>query len=138
MSSAFLQHCDTCLQVHKADLAGMPRASEDVGGLRRFLDISVPRNIASDLNDLDTDARVFNVDDLKEVCLEMSLHVGLESRQHSQFPIMRGSVHAECVVKGGSLSGIIVPVALLAMQGNFGICIHILRIIVAPTRSCQT
>lgn len=37
-----------------------------VGGVRRFVDISVPRNIAPNLNELEG-AIVYNVDDLKEV-----------------------------------------------------------------------
>lgn len=45
----------------------MPAASALVGGLRRFVDISVPRNIAASVNELEGEARVFNVDDLKEV-----------------------------------------------------------------------
>ena len=38
-----------------------------VGGVRRFVDISVPRNIAPQLNELEGKAIVYNVDDLKEV-----------------------------------------------------------------------
>lgn len=45
----------------------MPAAAASVGGLRRFVDISVPRNIAASVNELEGEARVFNVDDLKEV-----------------------------------------------------------------------
>ena len=45
---------------------GMPAPSEKVGGLRRFFDISVPRNIAPDINNA-VSGRVYNVDDLKEV-----------------------------------------------------------------------
>lgn len=41
--------------------------SEVVGGVRRFVDISVPRNIASNVNELQGQAVVHNVDDLKEV-----------------------------------------------------------------------
>ena len=52
--------------IHGPDLAEMPRASHSVGGVRRFFDISVPRNVASDVCDVDG-AQVFNVDDLKEV-----------------------------------------------------------------------
>lgn len=44
----------------------MPAASAAVGGLRRFFDISVPRNIAPDITE-EVAGRVFNVDDLKEV-----------------------------------------------------------------------
>ena len=46
--------------------SGMPPASAAVGGLRRFFDISVPRNIAPDIGE-DIGGRVYNVDDLKEV-----------------------------------------------------------------------
>eukprot|EP00891_Asterochloris_glomerata_P001193 jgi/Astpho2/1193/e_gw1.00022.9.1_t len=54
--------------ISAADLANMGPASEAVGGLRRFFDISVPRNIHSNINSqLEGRARVFNVDDLKEV-----------------------------------------------------------------------
>ncbi|KAK9818269.1 hypothetical protein WJX72_009775 [[Myrmecia] bisecta] len=52
--------------VHAADLADMPGASDAVGGVRRFFDISVPRNIAANINELSS-AIVYNVDDLKEV-----------------------------------------------------------------------
>jgi hypothetical protein len=44
----------------------MPAASGSVGGIRRFIDISVPRNIAPDITEA-VNGRVFNVDDLKEV-----------------------------------------------------------------------
>lgn len=70
-----VQQCDTIfaasgsesILLHAADIANMPAASEVVGGMRRFFDISVPRNIASDVNTLHGAAHVFNVDDLKEV-----------------------------------------------------------------------
>ncbi|GFZ10095.1 glutamyl-tRNA reductase family protein [Actinidia rufa] len=51
------------LKEHVIDL---PPVGQEVGGLRRFVDISVPRNVGSCVTDLDT-ARVYNVDDLKEV-----------------------------------------------------------------------
>jgi len=51
----------------KADLESMPAASDAVGGMRRIFDISVPRNVAADVNELGEAAHVFNVDDLKEV-----------------------------------------------------------------------
>ena len=44
----------------------MPAASEKVGGIRRFFDISVPRNIAPDIDE-SVSGCVYNVDDLKEV-----------------------------------------------------------------------
>lgn len=43
-----------------------PLPTPQVGGQRRFVDISVPRNIAHDINEVDG-AIVYNVDDLKEV-----------------------------------------------------------------------
>lgn len=48
------------------DIRDMPRASDSVGGERRFFDISVPRNVDPDCSDVAA-SRVFNVDDLKEV-----------------------------------------------------------------------
>mmetsp|Transcript_19497 Transcript_19497/g.23355 ORF Transcript_19497/g.23355 Transcript_19497/m.23355 type:complete len:561 (+) Transcript_19497:29-1711(+) len=51
----------------KADLAKMEDATEGVGGVRRLFDIAVPRNVAADVNDLGPQARLYNVDDLKEV-----------------------------------------------------------------------
>lgn len=44
----------------------MAPAPAAVGGVRRFVDISVPRNIAADINGLEGSI-VYNVDDLKEV-----------------------------------------------------------------------
>lgn len=55
------------LLLHKADIAAMSSRPEVVGGVRRFVDISVPRNIAPDINELSGSAIVYNVDDLKEV-----------------------------------------------------------------------
>lgn len=55
------------LLVNASDIAGMPPASDKVGGVRRFIDISVPRNIAPDINQETSGAIVYNVDDLKEV-----------------------------------------------------------------------
>ena len=52
--------------ISKEDVDAMPVCSEEVGGVRRFFDISVPRNIDPSISDLET-ARAFNVDDLKEV-----------------------------------------------------------------------
>ncbi|XP_064960499.1 glutamyl-tRNA reductase 2-like [Musa acuminata AAA Group] len=44
----------------------LPTVSEDVGGVRLFVDISVPRNVGSCVASHEH-ARVYNVDDLKEV-----------------------------------------------------------------------
>ncbi|KAK3031275.1 hypothetical protein RJ639_035575 [Escallonia herrerae] len=50
----------------KENVMDLPPVGLDVGGLRLFIDISVPRNVGSCVSDLET-ARVYNVDDLKEV-----------------------------------------------------------------------
>ena len=52
--------------IRGSDVAAMPSASQDVGGVRRFFDISVPRNVDADVGEVEG-AKVFNVDDLKEV-----------------------------------------------------------------------
>ena len=53
--------------MHKADIEVMSQRPEIVGGVRRFVDISVPRNIAPAIKELEGRAIVYNVDDLKEV-----------------------------------------------------------------------
>jgi len=53
--------------ITKATLEGMPKRGEQVGGVRRLFDIAVPRNITADVNELEDEARLFNVDDLREV-----------------------------------------------------------------------
>lgn len=50
----------------KENVMDLPTADRSVGGLRLFIDISVPRNVGSCVNELET-ARAYNVDDLKEV-----------------------------------------------------------------------
>lgn len=55
------------LLIVKEDVEKMQRRPDIVGGVRRFVDISVPRNIASNINELSGAAIVYNVDDLKEV-----------------------------------------------------------------------
>ncbi|CAD7695990.1 unnamed protein product [Ostreobium quekettii] len=50
--------------IHSADVANMPARDAVVGGVRRFVDISVPRNIEIEGQE---GAHVFNVDDLVEV-----------------------------------------------------------------------
>ncbi|GAA0143463.1 hypothetical protein LIER_35749 [Lithospermum erythrorhizon] len=51
------------LKEHVIDL---PSVDHSVGGKRLFVDISVPRNVGTCVNELET-SRVYNVDDLKEV-----------------------------------------------------------------------
>lgn len=55
------------LLIHAEDIVNMPRRSDVVGGVRRFVDISVPRNVAPGINAEQHAAIVYNVDDLKEV-----------------------------------------------------------------------
>ncbi|GAB2293693.1 Glutamyl-tRNA reductase 1, chloroplastic [Dionaea muscipula] len=50
----------------KEHVENLPPAIPEVGGLRLFIDISVPRNVGSCVDNPET-ARVYNVDDLKEV-----------------------------------------------------------------------
>lgn len=50
----------------KEHVKALPPVSPGIGGMRLFIDISVPRNVGSCVSELET-ARVFNVDDLKEV-----------------------------------------------------------------------
>jgi len=52
--------------ISKADVEKMAAPSDAVGGMRRFFDISVPRNIARDITELEA-GHCYNVDDLKEV-----------------------------------------------------------------------
>lgn len=46
------------LLLSKSDLEGLAPASEVVGGVRRFIDISVPRNIGANVNELAGAAQV--------------------------------------------------------------------------------
>lgn len=50
----------------KENVEPLTPASQTSGGVRHFIDISVPRNVAACLSDLSS-TRVYNVDDLKEV-----------------------------------------------------------------------
>jgi hypothetical protein len=54
------------LLIHEADVEAMAPCGPAVGGVRRFIDISVPRNIAPGINSTPGHI-VYNVDDLKEV-----------------------------------------------------------------------
>ncbi|XP_076899814.1 glutamyl-tRNA reductase 1, chloroplastic-like [Bidens hawaiensis] len=50
----------------KENVTGLPPVGADVGGKRLFIDISVPRNVGSCVNEVEG-TRAYNVDDLKEV-----------------------------------------------------------------------
>lgn len=69
------------LLIVKEDVEKMKACGEKVAGIRRFVDISVPRNIASNINELQGSAIVYNVDDLKEV-----VDQNIEARQQVSEP----------------------------------------------------
>lgn len=92
--------------VDKEAVAALPPVSDVVGGARRFVDISVPRNIANDVNELGG-AIVYNVDDLKEVVAAnkeeraraaAEAHVLLEEEQQA-FEAWRDSLETVPAIK---------------------------------------
>ncbi|XP_077214836.1 glutamyl-tRNA reductase 1, chloroplastic-like isoform X2 [Tasmannia lanceolata] len=91
------------LKEHVEDL---PPVSPKIGGLRLFLDISVPRNVGSCVSCVQS-ARVYNVDDLKEVveankedrhrkAMEAQAIIGEESKQ---FEAWRDSLETVPTIK---------------------------------------
>ncbi|ONK71595.1 uncharacterized protein A4U43_C04F10310 [Asparagus officinalis] len=62
----FTSTASETLLFFKENVKLLPPVSDEVGGVRFFVDISVPRNVGSCVSDLKL-ARVYNVDDLKEV-----------------------------------------------------------------------
>merc|ERR1712025_1440412 len=58
----FAASCSKNLLLLKDEVAEMCKCPEVVGGLRRFIDISVPRNIDPKINDLKGHSVVYNVD----------------------------------------------------------------------------
>ncbi|KAA8528402.1 hypothetical protein F0562_035757 [Nyssa sinensis] len=91
------------LKEHVTDL---PAVGTDVGGLRLFIDISVPRNVGSCVSDLKT-AKVYNVDDLKEVVAankEDRLRKAMEAQaiiaeESKQFEAWRDSLETVPTIK---------------------------------------
>ncbi|RDX88033.1 Glutamyl-tRNA reductase 1, chloroplastic [Mucuna pruriens] len=91
------------LKDHVKDL---PPASQDVGGCRFFIDISVPRNVGSCISDLES-VRVYNVDDLKEVVAankEDRLRKAMEAQaiiaeESKQFEAWRDSLETVPTIK---------------------------------------
>ncbi|KAG5052673.1 hypothetical protein JHK87_004871 [Glycine soja] len=90
----------------KDDVKELPPATDEVGGRRLFVDISVPRNVGSCLSDLES-VRVYNVDDLKEVvaankedrlrkAMEAQAIIGEESKQ---FEAWRDSLETVPTIK---------------------------------------
>ncbi|XP_057505385.1 LOW QUALITY PROTEIN: glutamyl-tRNA reductase 1, chloroplastic-like [Actinidia eriantha] len=91
------------LKEHVIDL---PPVGQEVGGLRLFIDISVPRNVGSCVMDLET-ARVYNVDDLREVVAankEDRLRKAMEAQaiiaeESKQFEAWRDSLETVPTIK---------------------------------------
>ncbi|KAK7410426.1 hypothetical protein VNO78_01200 [Psophocarpus tetragonolobus] len=90
----------------KDHVKNLPPASQDVGGRRFFIDISVPRNVGSCVSDLES-VRVFNVDDLKEVVAankEDRLRKAMEAQaiiaeESKQFEAWRDSLETVPTIK---------------------------------------
>ncbi|KAL2317577.1 hypothetical protein Fmac_031453 [Flemingia macrophylla] len=91
------------LKDHVKDL---PPATDEVGGRRFFIDISVPRNVGSCVSDLES-VRVYNVDDLKEVVAankEDRLRKAMEAQaiiceESKQFEAWRDSLETVPTIK---------------------------------------
>ncbi|XP_052189643.1 glutamyl-tRNA reductase 1, chloroplastic-like [Diospyros lotus] len=91
------------LKEHVIDL---PPVGQEVGGLRLFVDISVPRNVGSCITGLQT-TRVYNVDDLKEVVAankEDRLRKAMEAQaiiaeESKQFEAWRDSLETVPTIK---------------------------------------
>jgi glutamyl-tRNA reductase len=90
----------------KENVHDLPSASHEVGGLRLFVDISVPRNVGTCVADVEN-SRVYNVDDLKEVvaankedrirkAMEAQEIIGEESKQ---FEAWRDSLETVPTIK---------------------------------------
>ncbi|KAK8298076.1 hypothetical protein V6Z11_D05G229500 [Gossypium hirsutum] len=91
------------LKEHVKDL---PPVSSEVGALRLFVDISVPRNVGSCVSDVEG-ARLYNVDDLKEVVAankEDRLRKAMEAQaiiaeESKQFEAWRDSLETVPTIK---------------------------------------
>lgn len=90
----------------KENVHDLPPVSHEVGGLRLFVDISVPRNVGTCVADVEN-SRVYNVDDLKEVvaankedrirkAMEAQEIIGEESKQ---FEAWRDSLETVPTIK---------------------------------------
>lgn len=90
----------------KENVVSMPPVGEAIGGVRFFVDISVPRNVGACVSELKY-ARVFNVDDLKEVVeanKEDRLRKAMEaqviiSQQLKEFDAWRDSLETVPTIK---------------------------------------
>ncbi|CAN6584268.1 unnamed protein product [Malus baccata var. baccata] len=90
----------------KEDVKDLPAVGPETGGLRLFVDISVPRNVSSCVADVDG-ARLYNVDDLKEVVAankEDRLRKAMEAQEiiteeSKQFEAWRDSLETVPTIK---------------------------------------
>lgn len=90
----------------KEHVLDLPPVAASVGGLRLFVDISVPRNVGACVNELEN-GRVYNVDDLKEVVAankEDRLRKAMEaqaiiSEESKQFEAWRDSLETVPTIK---------------------------------------
>ncbi|KAI6689189.1 hypothetical protein NL676_026017 [Syzygium grande] len=90
----------------KEHVQDLPPVSQEVGGLRLFIDISVPRNVSPCAVDA-RGAKVYNVDDLKEVVAankEDRLHKAVEAQaiiaeETKQFEAWRDSLETVPTIK---------------------------------------
>ncbi|KAF7140175.1 hypothetical protein RHSIM_Rhsim06G0068800 [Rhododendron simsii] len=90
----------------KQQVIDLPTAIQEVGGVRLFVDISVPRNVGSCVTDVET-ARVYNVDALKEVVAankEDRLRKAMEAQEiisdeSKQFEAWRDSLETVPTIK---------------------------------------
>ncbi|CAK9157911.1 unnamed protein product [Ilex paraguariensis] len=102
----FTSTASETLLFSKEHVMVLPPVGSDVGGLRLFIDISVPRNVGSCVDNLET-ARVYNVDDLKEVVAankEDRLRKAMEAQtiiteESTQFEAWRDSLETVPTIK---------------------------------------
>ncbi|KAL3735009.1 hypothetical protein ACJRO7_024209 [Eucalyptus globulus] len=90
----------------KEHVQNLPPVGQEVGGLRLFIDISVPRNVSPCAADV-RGSKVYNVDDLKEVVAankEDRLHKAMEAQtivaeETKQFEAWRDSLETVPTIK---------------------------------------
>ncbi|KAE8666745.1 Glutamyl-tRNA reductase 1 [Hibiscus syriacus] len=90
----------------KEHVKDLPTVSSEVGGLRLFVDISVPRNVGSCVSEVEG-TRLYNVDDLKEVVAankEDRLRKAMEAQaiiaeESKQFEAWRDSLETVPTIK---------------------------------------
>ncbi|KAL2895425.1 Glutamyl-tRNA reductase 1 chloroplastic [Bienertia sinuspersici] len=90
----------------REDVQTLPPVGSEVGGVRWFFDISVPRNVGSCVSGIDN-ARAYNVDDLKEVVAsnkEDRLRKAMEAQaiieeESKQFEAWRDSLETVPTIK---------------------------------------